>query len=181
MTEVAADGQSDEIRTLRAHVDRFETERELERVLARYSFYADLGRLDDWLALFTDDGFIETTILLGGGAGRNEVPRFELQRAQGHAELRDLIFEAPAVAAMRGRSQHHMSGCPMLVFVDGDDAVIEAYAAVFVLSDGAGGETRASLSSNRWTFRRVDGSWKIASCIRRHLSAQQEAAVFARA
>jgi catechol 2,3-dioxygenase-like lactoylglutathione lyase family enzyme len=151
--------------TVRPELAELHARAEIEDLLARYGFLADCGAVDAWLDLFCDDAYMDVPDYSGGGDA-------ETVRLSGREELRAQIVEAPPVKAMRGRMQHHMCG-PRTVAVHGDVAQVDSYAVVFIMAEPAGeggpAAVTPSLSFNRWFLRRLDGTWKIAGCVRRRV------------
>jgi SnoaL-like domain len=145
-------------------LDELSARAEIDDLLARYGFFADCGAIDAWLDLFCDDAYMDVPDYSAAGDA-------ETVRLSGRDELRANIVDAPAVRALRGRMQHHMCG-PRTVIIEGDVAQVDSYGTVVSLSDAAGAGGSAvtpSLNFNRWFLRRVDGSWKIAGCVRRRV------------
>ena len=145
-------------------LDELSARAEIADLLARYGFYADCGAIDAWLDLFCDDAYMDVPDYSSDA----DAPAIRLS---GREELRVSIVDAPAVRALRGRMQHHMCG-PRTVLIEGDVAQVDSYGTVISLPDPAGtggSEVTTSLQFNRWFLRRIDGSWKIAGCVRRRV------------
>ena len=159
---MTAQGGTAQISELLARVERLEADRAIADLLSRYSLFADAGRVDEWLNLFTEDAHMDLLLVEGDAESGPLAPR----RLVGHEQLRRSLIDSPFVRAMRFRVQHHMAGCPTVVTVSDDVAVADAYSVVHTV--GSEGQPAAAiLSVNHWTFRRVDGTWKIAGCVRR--------------
>jgi hypothetical protein len=172
----------DEVRELRARVERLETERVLGEVLARYGFYADHGRHREWGELFTEDGVMDLIMYTGEDVVHPEPELWKHRRFEGREELVRSILDSPPHMSIEGRSQHHMQGPPTIFFIDGDQAVAESYAVVYAKAVGDASPLiqRQSHSMNRWTFRKVDGEWKIAECFRRPMGHDDQSSVITR-
>jgi len=54
-----------ELKALRRAVTRLEAERDCAAVLARYGYYSDHGRRDEWIKLWTDDGVFDLMMFYG--------------------------------------------------------------------------------------------------------------------
>jgi hypothetical protein len=141
-----------------------EDERELRTLLARYSFNADLGRSREYTRLYTEDGAID----LGpqpAGVHRSTPARYE-----GHDDILFKFITGRAHRSIEGESQHHTTG-PLVFSIDGDDATGEGYS--FVLVRRPEGVVVFTANFNRWTFRRVDGQWKIAERVVRAIGSEE--------
>jgi len=147
-----------DLKELEARLRRLEDIKELEDLLARYSLTADLGRTEEYVDLFTEDGVMD---LIDMG----------LARFEGREALREFINGSAAADA--AHTALHIA-LPTVFYVDGDDATGEGYSVMQQrdLSDGFNepGFTgvkvpiKVSVSHanySHWTFRRVDGVWRI--------------------
>jgi hypothetical protein len=152
------------IEELERRLRLLEDERELRTLLARYSFNADLGRSREYTELYTEDGAID----LGpqpAGVNRTGPVRYE-----GHEDILLKFITGRAHRSIEGDSQHHTLG-PLVINVEGDDATGEGYS--FVLVRHPEGVLVHTANFNRWTFRRVDGEWKIAERVVRAIGSDQ--------
>ena len=159
---MSTDGLGDRIEQLEAQVRRLEEERDLRELLARYSFTADLFRGQPWVDLWTDDGVYELSA--------EERADGHPQRYAGRDELMALIT-GPGMPPP-GRSQHHTQG-PLVFRIDGDRAVAEGYSVTYV--NRPSGNEVWNMGFSRWTFRRVDGVWKIERRQRREIGSPDQA------
>ncbi|MEQ3549734.1 nuclear transport factor 2 family protein [Pseudonocardia nematodicida] len=157
-----------------------EAERDCKELLARYGLYADHGLYAEWVDLFTDDGIMDFTFFDDSDYFDEKMrPRttdpttldlpLRNVRFVGRTQLQDCI-RADRHERFAGKAQHHMDGQPS-VFVqhDEDHAVIISNSIVYCRSVGS---TAPSIQYqnhcvNRWSFRRVDGHWRIAENVRR--------------
>lgn len=158
-------GLEDRVRRLEAEVRRLEDERAVRAVLARFSFFEDTGRDDEWLALWTVDGVYDmVAVVTGPGGGTREMT----QRYTGVDELRALMGD-PQGQRRPGFFGHalHTHAATAVVALDGDTAVVHAYTVLHHESEGA--VSTASAASNRWTLRRVGGRWLVSGRVRRQL------------
>ena len=76
---------------------------------------------------------------------------------------------------IEGRSAH-LSGIDLRVEIRDDEAFGESYDIVLVRTDA--GMTVWGAGLNRWAFRRIDGTWKIAERVRRALGGEHLRDVF---
>src|SRR5262245_66051548 len=120
-----------------------EDERALRELLAAYAFAADRNDVDAWLALFTDDAFMDIP-----GLGRYE----------GTEALRKLITELLSHNA-DGAHQHHPLG-PIVFAIDGDRATADGYSMVVSVTTSAA-VSISSANFSRWEFIRRDGQWRV--------------------
>ena len=146
---------------LEARIRELEDIRELEALLARYSFNADLQRLPEWVDLFTEDGLMDLIDM--------NLPRYE-----GTQELEEFIG-GPQASNVAYNSFH--IAAPTVFYVEGDEATGEGYSILLSrdMSDGMHDRSGAhaplhplrvgitSANYSHWRFRRVDGKWKIVS------------------
>lgn len=149
---------------LERRVDELEDERELRDLLARYSFGADVFRGPQWVGLFTPDGVYDL--------GAANVAGAYTGRFAGPEDLLGLITGAGMPPA--GRAQHHHG--PARFTITGDTATAESYSITYQLDAGDNAEVYC-LGFSRWTFRRVEGRWRIVERQRRELGSGAEAEV----
>jgi hypothetical protein len=160
------------IEELERRVTLLETERDVHNVLALYSFYADHDMPEAWLDLFTDDAAIDTIMFTGEDARNPKPDEFAPVRLVGRDDLYHKMIKGPNARSIEGASQHYMYGPPAkFQVVDDDTAMVVGYAVVFAKPSGDPQPhvTYQSHSTARWTFRRVDGVWKIAEIVRRRM------------
>ncbi|MCW2889289.1 MAG: hypothetical protein QOE54_2917 [Streptosporangiaceae bacterium] len=124
---------------------RIRDELEIRNVVARIAQLSDMGDLDDYGALFTEDAHWE---LPGGPAkhGRSEI------RAAGAAR------RAEGVTGPGSHTRHAIG--TVAVTVDGDAAVAESYWQFYV--ETATAPALRSMGHYRDTFRRTPHGWRLA-------------------
>ncbi|CAN5138199.1 hypothetical protein BH09ACT10_BH09ACT10_02070 [soil metagenome] len=134
----------DRIDALEKRLHDLEDERDLRDLLTRYSIAADMGRNQDYVDLYTEDGAIDLTDM-------------GLPRYQGPEALMEFISTLGMLSAITG--SHH--AVPTLFTIDGDDAVGEGYGFVINHEIDKGTFIINHANFSRWTFRRENGTWKI--------------------
>jgi hypothetical protein len=169
----------EELQALRRAVTCLEAERDCAAVLARYGYYVDHGRRDEWVNLFTEDGVFDNIMYFGDDIVNSDPALWRQTRFVGHERLREMIY-GPANASIVGRSQHQVGGPPATFrLIDDNNAVMVSYSVVYV-------KEKADLpvvqyqnhAMNRWTFRKVDGQWYIAENIRRKMGSTESGTLF---
>jgi hypothetical protein len=160
------------LQELRRAVAALEAERDCCAVLARYSYYSDHGRRDEWVDLWTHDGVFDLMMYHGGDIVEGEEGEWRPTRFVGHDQLRDVIV---------GRSQHVVSGPPSTFrLVDSTTAVMVSYSVVYVKDDPDLPVVQyQNHGMNRWLFRKVDGRWYIAENTRRRMGDPASGDLFA--
>ncbi len=118
----------------------------IRHTIASYTYFADRGRFDDVVALFTNDGVLDVHGI--GGAcseGRTAIAAFF------GGVNRDVVGDAPI-----GRMQHHVTS----VWIDVSSPTAARAASYFTVMTGAGvdhwGTYRDDLvpDDGRWLFAR---------------------------
>lgn len=155
------------VEELRRRLQALEDEREIRALLSRYGFNADLGRSDAWVGLFTPDGVLDL-----------DPSVLSPSHLSGSAELRTMITTAPH-KDIEGHCQHQMQGLPMIVYVDGDEAVAEG-DSMTVVRDSDGSMRILMASYNCWNLVRTGEGWRIRRCVRRPIGSPDQATVFTR-
>lgn len=161
--------------TLEAKLQELEDDREIRELLSRYGFNADLGRSEEWVGLWTENGAFEVAIPRAWDAGigdQETIDRTEAEssgedqviRSDGHEALRRFILDPDSHKAIEGRSLHIMDG-NLVTSIAGDVATAESYNITLVRRGAQ--MTLLNGSINRWTLARVDGVWRIEECVRR--------------
>jgi hypothetical protein len=160
----------EELQALRRAVTCLEAERDCAALLARYGYYSDHGRRDEWINLFTEDGVFENLMYFGDDILNPDPAEWRVTRFVGHDRLREVIY-GPANAGIVGRSQHAVGGPPASFrLIDDNNAVMVTYSIVYIKDQPD--QPVVSYQNhgvNRWTFRKIDGQWYIAENIRRKL------------
>ena len=159
-----------ELKALRRAVTRLEAERDCAAVLARYGYYSDHGRRDEWIKLWTEDGVFDLMMFYGEDLVNSDPDQWRQTRFVGHEQLREVIY-GPVNAGIVGRSQHQMGGPPATFrLIDDGNAVMVTYSVVYVKDKPDLPVVQyQNHGMNRWTFRKVDGQWYIAENIRRRM------------
>jgi ketosteroid isomerase-like protein len=152
------------LEVLEARLREVEDEREIRELLSRYGFHADARRDEAYLELWTDDGVFDVSMdrhIAGVDTSYQDGRRFV-----GKEQLREMITD-PDGHARPGVYGHtlHVQGNNVVVHIDGDEAVANAYS-LLVYNTGEGLELRAA-GTNHWGFRREDGRWRITERRRR--------------
>jgi hypothetical protein len=169
-----------ELKALRRAVTRLEAERDCAAVLARYGYYCDHGRRDEWIKLFTEDGVLDVVMYYGDNVVNADPDKWRHTRFVGHAQLREVIY-SPVNLAIEGRSQHRMGGPPSTFrLIDDNNAVVVTYSVVYVKDKGSSspGVEYVNLGMSRWHFRKIDGQWYIAENIRRKMGSPDTGKLF---
>lgn len=160
---------------LEAKLTELEDDREIRQLLSRYGFNADLGRSEEWVDLWTDDGAFEVAIPRAWDAGIGDQETIDRQEAASEGEdqvvrhagreaLHTFIHDPDSHKAIEGRSLHIMDN-NLVTQVEGDRATAESYNVTLVRRGSQ--MTLFNASINRWTLAKVDGAWRIEECVRR--------------
>jgi hypothetical protein len=170
----------DELRSLRSAVTSLEAERDCASVLARYGYYVDHGRRDEWVHLFTEDGVFENTLYYGDDIVNSDPALWRLTRFVGRDQLLEMI-SAPVNTKIVGHGQHHVGGPPATFrLIDDENAVMVSYSVVYIKDNPDSPVVQyQNHAMNRWTFRKVDGQWYIAENVRRKLGSADSGTLFA--
>jgi hypothetical protein len=169
----------DELRSLRSAVTRLEAERDCASVLARYGYYVDHGRRDEWVNLFTEDGVFENMLYYGDDIVNSDPALWRLTRFLGRDQLLEMI-SAPVNAKIVGHGQHHVGGPPSTFrLIDDENAVMVSYSVVYIKENPDSPVVQyQNHAMNRWTFRKVDGQWYIAENVRRKMGSADSGTLF---
>lgn len=129
-----------------------EDQEKIRRALARYGFNADLGRSEEYLALWSKDGVYD----LDAGP------------LNGEAEIRDMISSPTGThkAHIENRSMHAVGN--LLIEIEGDTAWAEGYSIVWV-RDQQGKHQPMSAGYNHWDFVRKGEEWLMTRRTRREV------------
>jgi hypothetical protein len=149
----------DGIDDLRRRVAHLEDEREIRYLLGRYGHHADLGHSDEWAGQWTEDGIYDLVTMKRDGAGYDGAVRFE-----GREALAAMIRDPAAHKRLEGRSLH-LQDINLVIRIDGDEAFAHGYS-ITMLRDGEDIHIRTA-GMVRWSFRRVEGRWRISGKNRR--------------
>jgi hypothetical protein len=159
MTDDAA-AIMERLELLERRVGELEDERELRELLSRYGYNADARRDEAYLDLWTDDGVMDVAM------GSHHSSYQSGKRFEGKQQLRVFITDEDAHhrPGFYGHSLH-VQGNNVVVHIDGDEAVANAYS--MVLQDTGERVELGSAGTNQWRFRREGGRWRIAERRRR--------------
>jgi hypothetical protein len=135
---------------LEERIRRLEDKEAIRDLLSRYSFAIDLGRIDDFVSLWTDDCIFRTD----GGGG--------LTTFSGREEIRShLERDLSSLSSVAGRIQHLLLS--NLIEVEGDSARATGFQVV-TRNTGSGFEVYRT-SYRTFEFRRSGRRWRIREAI----------------
>lgn len=143
------DDLAERLAKVEARLREMEDVEAIRQLLAEYGFNADLGRLEPYLADWTDDCEYEQ------GAGRSLKGKDQLAAI--------MAADTPHKRLLEMRSQHMIGN--LVIRVTGDTAWAEGYS--FVLYRDEDANKIWSCAYNQWDFRREGAAWKIARRRRR--------------
>jgi hypothetical protein len=148
------------LQQLAARVQQLEDEREIRYVLSRYGHYCDIGGYEDhWADQWTPDGVYDLVTVKRQGAGYDGAARFE-----GRAALLGMLHDPNAHQKFVNRCMH-VQDINLVIQIKDDDATAEGYSMT-LLKEGNDIAIRTA-GMVRWTFRRIDGKWRIVEKRRR--------------
>lgn len=135
---------------LEAEVKRLRDMEEIRHLLSTYAFNADLGRAEEYLDGWTDDGVYDLS---------------ETMRFSGREELGVLLKDPEGMhkQMLENRSQHLVAN--LYIEVAGDTAWAEGYSLVTVARDG--GFHIFTAAYNHWDFTRGGQGWLMTRRTRR--------------
>jgi hypothetical protein len=127
----------DEIESLKKEIEILKDQNEIRDILTRYAFRFDLGRLDEWFDLYTQDATFKTHAHFQNGLA--SIRTYYLsQKEQG------------------GGLHIQLTG---ITKVEGDQATEINFQ---LLGDSRNGvEHVGAGSTRRWTFEKENGKWRI--------------------
>jgi hypothetical protein len=146
----------DRLAQMEARLQRLEDQEKIRRCLARYGYNADLGRSEEYLALWSEDGLYD----LDAGPLRGE------------PALREMITSPTGhhKSAIENRSMHAVGN--LFIEIEGDTAFAEGYSIVWVR--GADGKHAPHTAGyNHWDFRRKGDGWLMTRRLRREVGGPQ--------
>jgi hypothetical protein len=134
-----------------ARLSLLEDKEKIRRCLARYGFDADLGRSEEYLAIWSEDGLYD----LDGG------------QLKGEAALREMISSPTGhhKSQIENRSMHAVGN--LFIEISGDVAWAEGYSIVWVR--GPDGHQPKTAGYNHWDFRRKGAGWLMTRRLRREV------------
>jgi hypothetical protein len=145
----------DRLAAVEARLGVLEDQEKIRRCLARYGFNADLGRSEEYLAIWSEDGLYD----LDNG------------KLEGTAALWDMISSPTGhhKSAIENRSMHAVGN--LFIEIDGDTAWAEGYSIVWVR--GPNGHEPKTAGYNHWDFRRKGEGWLMTRRLRREVGGPQ--------
>lgn len=138
------------VAALEAELRRLRDMEEIRHLLSTYAFNADLGRAEEYLDGWTDDGLYDLS---------------ETMRFEGREQLGALVKDPGGMhkQMLENRSQHLVAN--LVIKVDGDTAWAEGYSIVTVAREGA--VQIFSAAYNHWDFVRRKKGWVMSRRLRR--------------
>jgi hypothetical protein len=135
-----------------ARLRTLEDQEKIRRCLARYGYNADLGRSEEYLELWSEDGLYD----LDGG------------QLCGEAALREMISSPTGAhkSQIENRSMHAVGN--LFIEIAGDLAWAEGYSIVWVRGADNVHHPRTA-GYNHWDFRRKGEGWLMTRRLRREV------------
>jgi ketosteroid isomerase-like protein len=145
----------DTITALEARLRLVEDKEKIKEVLARYGYNADLGRSEEYVDVWTDDGLYDLGAV----------------KYAGKAQIREMITSPTGMhkTQIENRSLHTV--CNLHIGVEGDTAWAEGYSIVFV--KGEGGVKPLTAGYNHWDFVRAGDGWLMTRRLRRDVGGEE--------
>ena len=139
-----------------ARLQTLEDQEKIRRCLARYGFNADLGRSEEYVNLWSEDGLYD----LDSG------------QLSGEAALREMITSPTGAhkSQIENRSMHAVGN--LFIEIQGDTAFAEGYSVVWV-RDANGVHHPRTAGYNHWDFRRKGEGWLMTRRLRREVGGPQ--------
>jgi hypothetical protein len=127
----------------------------IRELLSLYGFNADVGRVEQYLDCWTDDGLYDNR---------------EQRQYRGRTELEELLRSPSGYHKLEieNRSQHAIGN--LIIRIEGDTAWAEGYSSM-IIGDEEGARLR-SAAYNHWDFVRVDGGWRMKRRLRRSIGGE---------
>ena len=151
--------------SLEERLSALESDRAIHRLLVDYATHADAQDTDALVGLFSHDAVLEVWPLLRDGVELGPA------RYEGHAGIRKFVEEGRRrlPASFFGASAH-LSDLNAAPEISGTTATAETLT-VTVLGPSSDrlAPALSGGSRNRWRFERIDGSWRIAGCVRKRV------------
>lgn len=142
---------TDRLAALEQRIAYLEDQEKIRELLARYGFNADLGRAEEYLDVWTDDGIYDS-----GAAPM-----------VGKDALREMITSPTGFhkSEVENRSLHTVGN--LYIAIEGDTAWAEGYSVVW-LREGAGYKALTA-GYNHWDFKRAADGWRMTRRLRRNV------------
>lgn len=146
----------DTIAGLEARLRLVEDKEKIREVLARYGYNADLGRSEEYVDVWTDDGLYDLGAV----------------KYAGKDQIREMISSPTGVhkTQIENRSLHTV--CNLHIGVEGETAWAEGYSIVFV-KGGDGAVKVLTAGYNHWDFVRAGDSWLMTRRLRRDVGGDE--------
>ncbi|MCU1442956.1 MAG: putative hydrolase or acyltransferase of alpha/beta superfamily [Cryobacterium sp.] len=153
----------EELKRTQERLQRLEDEREIANLLALYGYLVDLPLEEEWLDIMTEDAVMDARFAHGAYPDES--------RWQGREALREFIND-PTGRRRPGSYLRtmHVPTNNLVIKVDGDEALANAYSFVILKDDEDGKYRVTTAGASHWKFRRVDGKWRIAQRSRREIA-----------
>lgn len=139
------------IEALEARLSVLEDQGKIRRVLARYGYNADLGRSEEYVGVWSEDGVYDLGHVV----------------YDGHAQLREMITSPTGLhkVEIENRSLHTV--CNLFIEIEGRTAWAEGYSVVWVRYPD--GHRPYTAGYNHWEFVRDDDDWLMTRRLRRSI------------
>lgn len=167
------DQEMNDYESLHRRIARLEDKLAIKDVLSKYAFFADSGRGEEWVGLFTEDGVMEValperppreSLAASQPSDSTENSPDRVFRAEGGRALTEFINDPDFHKAIEG-SCLHLMGLNLRISVDGDTAKAYGYNLTTVRT---GDQVRLLNGAvSRFDFVRKDERWLISRCLRR--------------
>ncbi|HEY3695860.1 nuclear transport factor 2 family protein [Phenylobacterium sp.] len=144
------------VAALETRLKLLEDQEKVRQCLARYGYNADLGRSEEYVAVWTDDGLYDLA---------------DDTKLAGKAQIRQMIT-SPAGAhksEIENRSLHTVGN--LFIKIEGDTAWAEGYSVVFVKQ--ADGVRPYTAGYNHWDFARDGDGWLMSRRLRRAIGGSE--------
>jgi len=132
-----------------------EDQERIRRCLARYGYNADLGRSEEWVDVWAEDGLYD----LG------------YDRHEGKAALREMITSPTHQHKVEIENRSFHSVFNLFIEIEGQTAWAEGYSIVFVRRPE--GISPVTAGYNHWDFVRDGDGWLLTRRLRRKLAGDE--------
>lgn len=160
----------DRLAALEARVALLEDKERIREALIRYGFNIDLGRHDEYIDGWAEDGVLDlgaTPIILqnADGKARDISGGRNGNALSGKEALRHMVTDPNGANQKYIENRGLHTVCNLHVGVDGDTAWAECYSIVFIRT--ADGMKPSTGGYNHWDLRRIAGDWLVTRRRRR--------------
>ncbi len=132
---------------LEGAIAQMQDERAIRDLIARYAINTDAGRLEEFLAVWTEDGIEEIEF------------QGKVLRWAGKSEIRAWRTGLLEQKRAQPNNRMHVHGNDLIIHINGSEATANSYT--FGLGLEAGKVSVTSHGAVRWTFRKINGQWLI--------------------